>query len=255
MPVMGTNGQSQNPVEVKSAYVKMLFLVNGTLGEDNKSYVGTPVMMRSIRNSPTPVPVFDTALYYTFTKFNTAYRPRHFEWVFTSQDGKIDDAMQIFPFDPIINASGDGTERDEKLQKKKIDPKKTDNVVTVAHWYNAFREGAEWAGARADDDTSEIRLTVDFTSVITALGKENLLFKDKPRGFIVDGLDKSKTPVAAAEYSNGRVFSVSGRDLSKDDVLRLEWKLHWENLGEWMGMYHNKKFTPSKKDTGYEPPI
>jgi hypothetical protein len=245
--------QSDNSIINKTAYIKILFLTDGEILDDN-NFRGTPVMMRTIRNSRNIVPIFDTALYYVFTKFNNNERPRHFEWIFTSEDGKIDDAMQIYPFDPNLSSADPGKDSNEKLRAKKVDTAITDNIVTIAHWYNAFRKNKEWAGARADDDTSEMRVVVDFTSVITAPGKENSLFRKKPEGFFVDGSNGVQKPMPVTEYNNGRIFSTHlAEHSSKDDVLKLVWETNWENLGKWQGLHNKKLYVPNKG--GYEPPL
>lgn len=192
------DSQDSAPIKSKSAYLKLLFL------KDKENYEGKPVYYRPIRGSDEPEPVYDSAIFYFFTMYGIN-KPQRYTWQFTSKDGKIDDVFQLYPFDAKKFDADPSKESNLKVWDRIIIPK-TDGVVVIAHYYNAFqREEGEWAGARAGKDTSELRLVVDFSSIITIPGKDNLLFKKRPCASLEDPIEQMSKALRL-EYDTGRIF-------------------------------------------------
>ena len=231
------NNQIDTPIKSKSAYLKILFL------KDMEKYKDQPVFYRPIRGSDQQVPVYDFAVFYFFTMYGYN-KPQRYTWKFTSTDGKIDDVFQLYPFD-TMKFDADPSIKNNLRQWEKIIIPRTDGVVVIAHYYNAFqRDRGEWAGTRAEKDISELRLVVDFSSVITTPGKESLLFRDKPAGFLVDSIEQISKGLRL-DYDTGRIFSVSANNVPEGAVLQLNWKLNWENLALWQASTGKENFTPN----------
>jgi hypothetical protein len=240
--------QVKTPIKSKSAYLKILFL------RDKKKYEGKPVYYRPIRGSDKLEAVYDYAVFYFFTLYGID-KPQRYTWQFTSSEGKIDDVFQLYPFD-ATKYDADPSKKDNLRVWDRIIIPKTDGVVVVAHYYNAFqREVGEWAGARAEKDISELRLVIDFSSVITIPGKESLLFKRKPTASLADPVEKT-TRALELEYDSGIIFSVAKSNVPEGSVLQFAWQLNWDNLGLWQGSTGEEDFTPtsSKFHEGFRSP-
>jgi hypothetical protein len=227
------------PIIMKYAYIKILFLTH------EKKFRNRPILRKSLRGSSELQDIYDVALYYVNTRFNTR-RPRHFKWQHTSEQGTIDDVFQLYPFKYDIVSPDPATQNDPRKKENPVDTKLTDNVIVVAHHYNSFQEGREWAGARADDDTEGIRVVVDFSSVTTLSGKGEALFSTHPWGEMQKGISGVKVPVSV-ELVSSRIFTAACNNASKDDVLRIWWKINWDNLSLWQAF---SEVQPSSAEGG-----
>jgi hypothetical protein len=227
--------QNSAPIILKYAFIKILFLT------DQKKFKNEPVLRKPLRGSSEKVAIYDAGLYYVTTRFNL-YRPRHFKWQFTSEQGAVDDVFQLYPFNINLVSGDPATHNDPRRKENPVDTKLTDHVIVVAHLYNAFQEGpaGEWAGARADDDTEGIRLVMDFSSVTTLPGKEDLLFKSEPWAEIEKAFTHIREPVQVDRINN-RIFTASYNNASKDDVLKIRWSMNWDNLAMWQAFSEVKQ--------------
>jgi hypothetical protein len=231
---MGTNGKSGlAPIILKYAYIKILFLTH------QKKFEKKPILQKILRGSSKLEDIYDAGLYYVNTRFN-ADRPRNFKWQFTSEQGTVDDVFQLYPFQYNLVSRDPATHNDPRRKENPVDTKLTDNVIVVAHHYNAFQEGltGEWAGARADDDTEGMRIVIDFSSVSTLPGKEDLLFKVQPWAEMAKALVTE--PVQVERLSN-RIFTASYNNASRDDVLKIRWSINWDNLALWQAFSEVKE--------------
>src|SRR5215210_77262 len=93
---MSTQGEGGAPVSApiisKVAYAKILFL------RDREKFKDQPVFTRLLRGSNIKEGVYDSAIYYFFTLFGKD-KPNRYEWKFSSSEGKVDNVLQLFPFD------------------------------------------------------------------------------------------------------------------------------------------------------------
>lgn len=229
------------PIAVKMLYIKMIFLI------DRRKHENNPVFKRKLRRSDEEFPIYDSSIFYQFTQFASNKPPKH-NWEFTSSRGQVD-ALQLHPFNPTTDHADPAKRTIHKSVKGYLRPT-PDSLVVVCHNYNGFqREDGEWAGVRASNDTSLLRLVVDFSSVMTAKGKE--LFLELPSAYWRHELEqdpndiskKLETPLVF-EYNDGRVFSVSQTDVPQEDIIAIRYKMNWESLVNWQGYYGNKKFIP-----------
>jgi hypothetical protein len=222
------------PIKSKVVFVKILFL------RDKEKFKDQPVFTRRLRGSARLESVYDSALFYIFTLFG-AKRPNRYEWKFTSTDGTVDDVLQLYPFDASKFHADRSKDNLNKYYDGIIIPK-TDSALVIAHHYNAFqREKGEWALARAEKDISELRLVVDFSSVITASNED--LFIEQPDAYFIDPIEKT-TKFVDLEYNTGKIFSVSKKNVSEGCTLELRWKMNWDSLATWQGFRENKRITP-----------
>jgi hypothetical protein len=241
-------GQGKAPIKSKSAYLKILFL------KDREKYEGKPVYYRPIRGSNRLEAIYDSAVFYFFTLYGLD-KPDYYKWEFTSSEGTIDDVFQLYPFD-ASKYDADPSRKDNLRVWDRIIIPKTDGVVVVAHHYNAFqREKGEWAGARAERNISELRLVIDFSSVITIPDKDAFLFKRKPIASLTNPIEKT-TKDLVLEYDSGRIFSVVAHDVKEGSVLKYTWQLNWDNLGLWQGSTGEEDITPTSSifDEGFKSP-
>ena len=218
---------SKGKVTSKVLYIKIISLIDRSKNEDR------PLMYRDIQQTGEKIPVYDEALFVQFTKLGPNKDPKH-QWKFTSAKGAVD-AFQIFPFARPVESPDPSEKYDAKSMQKIISTDQTDDLVVVDHHFNGFQRGeaGEWAGVRADNDTDELRIVIDFSSIRTLT--DNDLFAEKPSGHLrraenskeQSDLDTSSIPV---EYSTDRLFSFVQNNVNMGDVLSVKWKLDWDNL-------------------------
>lgn len=210
-------------VKIKVTYIRFLLLAD----KENE----IPVIRKSLRGSKMPTPIYDAAAYQIFTSFNN--KPESYEWQFSSTEGQVDDVLQLYPFDSFtfnanpVNNPGDWWHS--------IDNPATNEVLFHVHLYNSFQKGLENAFTVAEQRTQELRLTADFSAIITKPGKEHSLFIDQPKAFFKKRKELSKEVLI--DYKTERIFSAVIKDVSHRDSLFLEWKINWDNLAIWQGSY------------------
>jgi len=107
----------------------------------------------------------------------------------------------------------------------------------VTQHYNGFQRGmkGEWAGVKANEDTDELRLVIDFSTVLTK-NETDELFEIKPTGFIARNLKGYTGAVRKKlnlEFAHDNIFAVSKTKVRRNDYIGLRWRLKWENLLTW----------------------
>lgn len=224
-------------IVAKVLYIKMIFLT------DQEKYGEHPVFNRKLRRSGEEFPVYDSSIFYQFIQF-APERPTDHEWRFSSSQGYVD-ALQLHPFDSSTFHADPAKRTIQRMTEGYLRPT-PDTLLVVCHNYNGFQRGeGEWAGVRAPNDTALLRLVLDFSSVMTAEDEE--LFSSHPVAHWVHELErdpeKQKTPLEF-EYDDGRVLSVSQKDVLKKDVLEVRYKLNWDALVNWQAYHENKAFVP-----------
>jgi hypothetical protein len=234
---MTPSNDSSAPIVVKALYIKLIFLIDREKHQDN------PVFTRQLRRSGEEFPIYDSSIFYQFTQFAPNKPPDH-EWRFTSSRGQVD-ALQLHPFDLGTFHADPAKRTIQKSVEGYLRPT-PDSLLVVCHNYNGFqREDGEWAGVRAANDTGILRLAIDFSSVMTVVGKE--IFFEHPSAYWVHELErdpeKRETPLEF-EYDDGRIFSVSQTDVPKKDVIAIRYKTNWDSLVIWGAYHENKRFIP-----------
>lgn len=211
----------------KVLYIKMVSLIDQSKNEDR------PLMYRKVPRLGKKIPVYDEAIFIQFTKFGTKKDSKH-QWRFTSAKGVVD-ALQIFPFAPPTENPDPSDKYNDKSIQKIISTKSTDNLVVIDHHFNGFQKGesGEWAGVRADNDTDELRLVIDFSSIKTL--NEMDLFVEKPKGTIRQTKNSEKESELNSipipnDFSTDRLFSFVKNNVTMGDVLFVKWKINWDNL-------------------------
>jgi hypothetical protein len=217
------------PIKSKIAYAKILYLSDKTRNK--------PLLKKQIRGSTDEESIYDSAIYYVWTKLNKISTEKY-NLKFTSTKGKVDDILQLHPFDPNskFHDPDPSAKYMHQIWEVPIDPTDltSENVVVVAHYYNGFqKDGGEWAGVRTDQNTEELRLTVDFVSLLTKQGKENDLFEQKPTAYLVN--EKNIENQVDLDFEDKRKFSVKQNSVKKGQVLKLVWKIKWDNIAELKG--------------------
>lgn len=231
---LGPSIGSGAPIKSKVAYAKILFL------RDREKFKDQPVFTTNLRGSDSQEGVYDHAIYYFFTLFGNN-KPNHYVWQFSSAEGWIDNVLQLYPFDPSKFYADPSMQYNPRIYDKLVIPK-TDGVVVVAHYFNGFqRDRGEWAGIRAEKDVEELRLVVDFSSVITAPDKS--LFKEEPTAYLSDRAQRIEKMVTPLEYNTGKIFVASQKDVAEGSVLKFKWKINWDDLATWQAMTEDKKQT------------
>lgn len=218
------------PIKALTQYLKIIFL------QDKDSFT-EPVFNRYKSGSPT-TQVYDSAVFIRNVVYDS-HGPR--ESKFRSLSGDVDDTFLVYPeFKSYV------TETDVSTKVTVLD---ASNSLSIAQYNNSFQRGHEWAGIRTDENTSQLRLVVDFSSIMTAPGKEHLLFSEKPRASLIQ-LHPVRTEVQQLlfDFNNGRVFSAMAKDVPEKYQLRIKWKVYWENLALWEGFYNNTRITPTRVD-------
>jgi hypothetical protein len=219
-----TNSSERNVIKAQTRYFKLLFL------QDRENSNNKEVLKRRTRKG-IEKGIFDSAICYVYTSYYTARRN---DLRFRST-GDVDDVFLVYP--DVRSCIKCKEEAEIEVSMNDI---ACNDVVVVAQYYNAFQKGNESAAARADDCTHNLRLIVDFSSIVTARGKENQLFMNEPKA-------NSEEHVRSI---GGRVFSVEKENVRRDDVLRLEWNINWDNLAVWKCEYKNEGIIPIQATIG-----
>jgi len=232
-----TNTPKQNNIAAKILYIKILFII------DRKKFKGNPVFIRKLRRSGEEFPVYDQATFFQFTKFG-ALKEDIAEWKFTSAGGEVD-ALQIFPFEHKDFFADPAKTNINKMVEGAIKLKDNDNLLVICQYYNGFQgETGSWAGVRADKNTDLLRLIVDFSSVMTAdVDKE--LFVESPTAYWNQYFEKKKSPIEF-EFNDGRVFSISQKNVSQKDVIMIKYKMNWDNLITLQSIVNKKEIEPKR---------
>ena len=216
---------SKCPVKAKVTYVKILLLTDKS---NNR-----PVLKKSLRNSKNPLSVYDVAVYQVYTSFNE--KPHFYEWQFASTEGQVDNVLQLYPFDAYtfnanpINNPGDWWHN--------VKNPLSDEIIFIVHFYNSFQKEFENTFTVAEDSTEELRLTIDFSAIITQPEKENNVFLEFPQAYMKKREDLSNRVPVSLDYKSSRIFSAVIKDVSRRDSLLMEWKINWDNLAAWQGSY------------------
>jgi hypothetical protein len=214
---------SKTMIKIKDVYLRFVYLIS----KDG----GTPVVQKKLRGSSKPIPIYDLGNYYVHSVFNKVLS--NYEWKFQSSTGQIDDVLQLHPFAGLstdafpVGNPGTWTHRINSP---------TNEVLFVVPHYNSFQKDHENVFGIVEEQIGELRLTVDFSSIVTKLGQEDSLFIDPPKAFLVRGQEYltdsefvREVPIDYISRSR-RVFSAKINDVNKDSSLKLEWKINWNSL-------------------------
>lgn len=217
-----------NAVKYKATYIKLIFLV------DKKTHPNEPIFYRKLyRSEGKPEPIYDSAMFYTISEFAEKKPPRYVVKS-TSSEGMVEQ-LQLHPFSAVGKFADPAENSDLRKSEVDISDYSTCTAV-ITHDFNGFQRGeGEWAGARADEDTSELRLVVDFSSIPTKPEKQNELFEKEPIAYWVhvDGNGNRIETEIDMNYRRGNVFSISQKNVSKNDIVKMKWQMAWDNLLTW----------------------
>jgi hypothetical protein len=165
----------------------------------------------------------------------------------------LNDILLLHPFDVNI------FDRDKKIEiinldKEDIQCNNTDAIVLITRRYNAMQKGEptiqkiaggttlkydtrEWTAVSADENTEEINLVVDFSSITIKNENEGLFLEEPIASFKNDnGEDKKES----FKYKYDKVFALCKNDLKKGEILKIDWKINWKNLVS----PHDKDYNP-----------
>lgn len=220
------------PIIVKLLHIKFIFITDSTK-KDAK-----PIYRRTIRRSGEEFDVYDSSIFYQFTRFSDEHRPRKHVWRFTSSSGQVD-ALQLNPFMPTTFDPDQAKKNIHNSVEGFLKPT-PDTLLVTSHNYNGFQKpDGEWAGVRAANDTELLRLIVDFSSIMLEKGED--LFKEKPIAYWVHrtinekGYAVKKTQEIEFEFNENRVYGVAKQFVEEGDVIKIEYKLNWDALINWQG--------------------
>lgn len=148
--------------------------------------------------------------------------------------------------DRILGEIGETSNLEIRRTDIDLDDHNASSIVT--QHYNGFQRGkkGEWAGVKANEDTGELRLVVDFSTVLTK-NETSDLFDIKPTGFIARNLGGNTGVVRKKlnlEFTRENIFAVSKTNVKRNDYIGLRWRLKWENLLTW------KSFAGDKQQIG-----
>jgi hypothetical protein len=212
----GLKARSQeSPDDLKASkvmYVKVLYLKRNEPGQK-------PVYQRVVKRlKGESVVVFDEEVYYSMSVF-----PREQErYSYTFRSSGVVDLRTVHPWVEHLRFADKGDNLIEGRVSQTVDLPSNVYLV-VSHHCNGLQPGDEDVAMRADFDTSYARLVVDFSS----LPNIDSLFKERPTAKFREG--NSETLLGIEEYAPG-IFSVTHKDIKKDSVLRIDFKIAWEKL-------------------------
>lgn len=169
--------------------------------------------------------IYDVAHYQVHCIFNK--KVSGYEWKFQSSVGQIDNVVQLHPFGGLgtdaypVNTPGAWLHR--------IASNTSEALFVVPH-YNSFQRNHENVFGIVEELIGELRLTVDFSSVMTKPGQEDLLFLEPPKAYFVKTKDLFGESESIKEIQTDyvsksqRVFSAFVLNIDKDSTLKFEWK-------------------------------
>jgi hypothetical protein len=200
-------------VKSKETYVKLQFLTP----KKNK----IPAFEGRIRGSR--VPVYDCGVYHISTYFNS--KPQTYTWHFYCKEGQVDNVMQLSPFKKNV----ENVYEDDSINHWTcmVREPTANTVVFVVNHYNSFQHGNkgeyEYAATKAEQDTEELKLAVDFSSILTNHDQQNSLFSSPPKAFknFTEPLPKDNTEVS----NDGRIFSAVIHNARENEKLRISWNI------------------------------
>jgi hypothetical protein len=213
------------PVQMKVIYVKMLFLIDSNRFK--------PLFYRTFRGANKREAIYDSSIHYQYIRFNT--KQGEYQLKYKAEPGFVDDVILVHP------SSLEGTKQDDPFFKNvgqayqmPISPSIDNTAIAVAHFYNSYQKEAEWTDAVANqDNTKEIKLMVDFSSIIAVSdkrGNEKPLFKDVPTAYLLDEKGNKKEQIKKFEDIKAKFFSVTHKDVQRWQSIRLEWYIDWDKL-------------------------
>jgi len=238
---MTNDTKPEDTVNMKTLYVKFLYL------KDKAKHPNDPILYKPIGNSNKMEPLYDMAVFNAFTHFgfneeqeklckktildtrNQLKNPTHADQRAPST---------VTPSYGNLTTKSLGDLNDAEFYPGKS-PK--NSIWKLTPFHNSFQkeneDDREWAGVGADFFTEEINLIVDFSSLIKS-DSVNDLFVKKPvafwertqkEGFEDDVSEKKPIDITS---TNGLLFFVSGKEIPKSDILRIEWKINWDLLDD-----------------------
>src|SRR6478609_6960343 len=116
--------------------------------------------------------VYDISILIFFFIEFADQKPENFIYrVATNPEGHIGNMLQISPFDDDFFDPALPFEMDSRGEKQKIFKCPEENIWTTATLYNICQIGREWVGNLANENAKELRLILDFSSIIPMPGK------------------------------------------------------------------------------------
>ncbi len=192
------------------------------------------------RTDKPPFPVYD---YITSTSLNQLNEPlpNTHKNVTTSKGGV--DGYFIYPPTFFQPSADPGINNDEtRLEIEVMNPPEV--LLDVTEFYNGFEDPEnQWYGSRADENTKQMILNVDFSSLVTNNNQFNQLFQKFPIGEITEISADGK--VTDKDFYNishtDGIFSIKAENVQKKSVIKIKWKFNWDFIYE-----NNSKFIDVK---------
>jgi hypothetical protein len=201
----------------KFVYIKVYHLTPMAEGK-------TPVYKKHIGRLNTDVEVFDES---HFFRLNVFRKPQQNFPISDRSSGTVD--MQIlYPWQDL-QFSDKGAEKEPRRMAQIV--KEPSNVFfTRTMYFNGFQPGNEDFAMKMEKDTEEARMLIDFSSI----PKFNTFVKEGPKGILRRGnIEKHISVITDA----AGVYSVNATSLKEDDVIRLDFAIDWDAVGEQSGTH------------------
>jgi predicted nucleotide-binding protein len=205
------------PIASKSQYVKILAI------KDKGNDGNNPIIIKKFTNGK-PLRIYDVSVMTKFVIFGDN-KPSDFTYEFLTDIGYIDNFLQIYPLETGMNLPFSDT----NTYFKKTIKHPQDAVLAMATFYNSYQRDAEWISNSAEENTSELMLTADFSTIFPGPGKN--LFERDPYAF----LRKEGQPDVAISttQTDNNIFVSTCKNVEKGDSLILKWILNWNELTSW----------------------
>ena len=215
-----------NKIKIKTLYVKLSFII------DRENPESKPVFKRVLHrledDKKEEFDVFDSSTYHAFTQYNdNIAKDEVVKWEFTSKRGQVD-ALQLYPFDADTYKADPAKRAALGRADGKLLLGDASSLLVTGYFYNGFqRIDGEWAGVRANENADFLRLTVDFSSVLTK--KNQKLFLQEPIATWNQEVKKQKD-VIPMDLNQGRIYSAFVENPLEGDTIIFNYKMNWDSL-------------------------
>lgn len=196
--------------EFKYAYIKIVHLTRRGGGNP-------PVYRAWVRRLDQAVDVYDE---YHYFRLNIFRSPRE-SFACKDRSSGVVDLQILHPWNeegklvfPDVGSGKLPHQVEQTIQKN------SNVFFTKSIYYNGLQEGNEDLAMRMEHDTREARLIVDFSSIPDC----DVLV---PMPAAVECIGERQTEISARKLAPG-IYSVSGTNVRKDTVLRLDFRFAWE---------------------------
>ncbi len=195
----------------KIVYIKMYHLRSRGEGR-------TPAYKKYIHRLKREIDVYDE---FHFYRLNIFRKPQANFRIRDRSSGIVD--MQILHPNQKVQFSDKGAEVVENYMEQTIRESST-IFLTNTMYYNGFQIGNEDFGMKMEMDTQEARMVVDFSSI----PNYDSIILELPSGIFRRG-DREEE-ISISKPAPG-TFQIEKKDMKKDDVLRMDFKIDWEIVG------------------------